>query len=124
MAKQKLEGSEENLDLFTSIAPDLKRRDERQLVDELYKKNWQQKTVDAFEARVGIAPSKGSDKQTLNYKNRLFEPSYDKDQQLLNELMNSPKYKIIYLKDNWSPDGAYKLFIIYAEIMDEKSTDK
>lgn len=124
MAKQKLEGSDEHMDLFTAVAPDLKRKDERSLVDELYKKNWQQKTVDAFEERTGIAPSKGTAKQTLNYKNRVFEPSFDKDQQLLNELMNSPKYKIIYLKDNWTPDGSYKLFIIYAEILEEKSTDK
>ena len=119
MAKKILEDSSESFEQFTSIAPDLKRRDERNLTDELYKKNWQTKTVDNFEKSMGIHPGEAG-KQKMLMKNRIFEPSYDKDQELLNELMNSPKFRIVYLKDNWTPDGSYKLFVIYGEILEDK----
>lgn len=119
MAKKTLEDSSDNFEQFSGVAPDLKRRDERNLIDELHKKNWQAKTVDNFEKSMGITPGP-PEKQKMLMKNRIFEPGYDKDQELLNELMNSPKYRIVYQKDNWSPDGSYKIFIIYGELLEDK----
>lgn len=124
--KTKLEVSEESFSQFTSIAPDLKRSSDRVLPDELNKKSWQTKVIDNFEQSIGI-PSGGrtpGSPPKMNYKNRLFEPTYDKDQNLLNELMNSPKYRIVYLKDNWTPDGSYKIFVIYGEIEEPATTIK
>lgn len=118
MSKKVLPDSDESFAQFTSIAPDLKRRDERNLTDELYKKNWQTKTLDSFEKSMGIQPTAA--KQKMLMKNRIFEPNYDKDQELLNELMNNPKFRIIYMKDNWTQDGSYKLFVIYGEILEDK----
>lgn len=123
MAKKKIE----NQDFLTfsgvgAARADIKAED-RNLAGELYKKNWQERTLDQFEKVQGIQPSTKA-KANLKYKSKLFAPEFDKDAGLLNELMNHPKFSIIYWKDNWTPDGNYKVFAIYAENLDWKDPEE
>lgn len=114
MAKNKLKPTDDYLafsssgDLRASIA-----REERNLANELYKRSSPEKTIDDFEKALGIARPKH--KANLQYKNRVFSPDDENDVTLLNELMNNPKYSILYWKDNWTVNGTYKVFAIYAE---------
>lgn len=123
MAKKVIQDSSETFEQFSSVAPDLKRKNERSLVDELYKKNWAVDAMDNYEKAVGITPPSGKVEEVI-YDNHLFNPTYDADKKLLNELMNSPKYKIIYMKDNWSPDGEYRVFVVYSKSGEPKKEIK
>lgn len=96
-------------------------KEDRNLGNELYKKNWQDQTIDTFEKALGIRPKQK--KVNLKYKTRVFSPDYEKDASLLNELMNHPKYGIIYWKDNWTVEGLYKAFVIYSENMDYENSE-
>lgn len=95
---------------------------DRNLGEELYKKNWQAQQIDAFEKNLGIRPKVA--KANLKYKSRVFSPDFEKDALLLTELMNHPKYTIMYWKDNWTVEGLYKVFAIYSENMDYKEADQ
>mgnify|MGYP000146141844 CR=1 FL=1 len=95
---------------------------DRNLGEELYKKNWQSQTIDSFEKNLGIKPKVS--KVNLKYKSRVFSPDFDKDAQLLTELMNDPKFTIMYWKDNWTVEGLYKVFAIYSENMDYKTPEQ
>lgn len=122
MAKKKFGG--EDFLTFSNVS-DIRsnlQSEDRNLAGELYKKNWQEKTIDNFEKTLGIAPKTAKPK--LSYKTRVFSPDYEKDAALLNELMNHPKYSIIYWKDNWTVEGLYKSFVIYSENLDYKEPDE
>ena len=123
MAKKKIE----NQDFLTFSSVGAARGDirpeERNLAGELYKKNWQEKTLDHFEKTLGIQPI-SKDKPNLKFKSRIFDPSYVKDSELLNELMNHPKFCITYWKDNWTSEGVYKVFAIYSENLDYKEPEE
>ena len=96
-------------------------KEDRNLASELYKKNWQTETIDQFEKVMGFVPK--TKKPNLKFKNRVFDLDYDKDTTLLGEIMNHPKYSIIYWKDNWTMEGKYKAFIIYSENLDYKTPE-
>ena len=119
MAKQKLSSKEDFL-TFSDLRESELPVEDRNLAGELYKKNWQATTIDSFEKSIGIVPKQ--QKLNLKYKSRVFSPDYDKDAELLNELMNHPKFTIIYWKDNWTVEGLYKVFAIYSENLDFKTT--
>jgi hypothetical protein len=119
MAKKKLVSTDHLT--FTQISAE-KNKDkptERNLAEELYRKSWQNEKVDAFEKQMGIAP--GSKKPKLQYQSKVLSPEVPTERELLNKLMNSPKYAIIYWKDNWTPQGEYRAFIIYSENLDYKA---
>ena len=115
MPKQRIQ-TEDFLPFSNVGIPDKGNKKERSLPDELHKKNWQTQTIDNFEKALGIAPTQK--KQKLKYKSRVFSPDYEGDTALLNELMNHPKYAVIYWKDTWTVDGLYKVFAIYSENLD------
>ena len=122
---QKLPESDDDFNTFSSVAPDLKRGEPRKIEEELYKKNWQKTAVDTFETRLGISvPGVKKDKKNVAIKNKTFQMEYDKDATLLNELMNSPKYRIVYWKDNWTMEGNYRIFCIYEDDLDYKPEKK
>jgi hypothetical protein len=122
MAKKKIE--KQDFLTFSNVS-DIRANipaQERNLGDELYKKNWQSQTIDSFEKSLGVRPK--ISKANLKYKSRIFSPDYDKDATLLNELMNHPKYSILYWKDNWTVEGLYKVFAIYSENLDYKEPEQ
>lgn len=111
MAKKKVR--EQTLGSFSSVSND-KKSAERNLGAELFNKNWQEEKIDAFEKGLGIDTSKKQDVQ-YKHKVKIFQPSADKDRDLLTELMNSPKHTITYWKDNWTALGEYLVFVVYTE---------
>ena len=117
--KKKLPNTEENFNTFTNTVPNLEKEPKRQLEDELFKKNWQKTVVDTFEKNLGL-PDKTTTqtKKNVLIKNKTFQLEFDKDQILLNELMNSPRYHIILWKDTWTMDGNYRIFAIYEDNLD------
>ncbi len=123
MAKKKLPNSDDNLASFKSVSPDLKRENNRSLVDELYKKNWQKTTIDNFEKSMGYGPKPASPESDVIFDNKLFEMEYDKDKKIFNELMNNPEYKIIFMKDSWTVDGKFRIFVIYSKKIKDKEKE-
>lgn len=95
---------------------------DRNLGEELYKKNWAEKTIDSFEKTLGVRPK--APKLNLEHKVKVFSLDFDKDVSLFNKLMNDPRYKIIYQKDNWTVEGLYKMAVIYTENLDYKSPEQ
>jgi hypothetical protein len=116
MSKQKIHT--EDFMTFSNVGiPDKgTNKKERNLSEELHKKNWQTQTIDNFEKALGVTPVQKKNK--LKYKTRVFSPDYEKDAALMNELMNHPKYAVVYWKDTWTVEGLYKAFVIYSENLD------
>jgi hypothetical protein len=114
MAKKKIDPP--SLQTFTSVS-DLKNtiKEERNLGQELFNKGWQQEKVDSFERSQGINTQASKAGVTYRSKTKMFNPEAIKDKELLDELLNSPKHKITYWKDNWTAMGEYRVFVIYTE---------
>lgn len=92
-------------------------KEERELSEELFNTHKPKAIIDNFEQTVGLKP-KTKKKKNVAYKNRQFNLEVDKDRDLLNTLMNSPKYRIVYFKDTWTALGLYRMFVIYEENLD------
>jgi hypothetical protein len=123
--KSKLKDTDEGLSAFQRVASDTKLGNQRQVEEELYKKSWQSAKIDDFEKKLGIPlPSNEPAKRNVLVKTKTFIMEFDKDQALLTELLNSPKYKIIYWKDTWTVDGNYRIFAIYEDNLDFKQPEK
>ncbi len=101
-------------------------KEERDLAGELLNRNFQKDTLDAFESK--LFPKPKVKKPTLKMHNKMLRMSYADSRDLLNELMNNPKYGIVYFKDNFGVDGEYYVFVVYSENLDIKdkkpSTDE
>jgi hypothetical protein len=97
--------------------------EERDLAAELYKKNWGAQKIDAYEKQVLGLPSPAAAKPKLRYASRMFTPEYVEDSKRFDDLMNNPKYGIIYFKDNWTIEGKYTIFVVYSENLNYKSPD-
>jgi len=125
MSKKKFENSEgEDFLPFTGVSSDQKNKRQRNLAQELYSKNWQDETITAFEKQQGFVV-KPAAKELVKHKVKVFSPENEKDKNLMIELMNSPNHKITYWKDNWTPSGEYRVFVIYSEIIPvDKEKDK
>lgn len=122
MAKKRL--PKDSFDTFAGISDDKAKPliPDRDLGAELHKKSYQQQQIDNFERQMGIAPPKP--KPNLTYKSRVFSPDYEKDNTLLTELMNNPKYTIIKWQDTWTVEGLFKVFCVYAENNDYKTPEE
>jgi hypothetical protein len=94
----------------------------RDLTSEFGKKNWQSAKIDEFERSLGISPPKAEPK--LRFKSRVFTPEFEDDKNLLEELLNHPKYKVIYWKDNWTVNGSYKTYVVYSENLEYKEPEE
>ena len=79
--------------------------------------------IDAFERSKGIKRPSRNPTPTLTFKNIILNPDQQKDQDMLNELMNNDKYTIIQWKDTWTMQGSYRVFIIYGAKEDNKPED-
>lgn len=115
MAKKKI--ATPSLEAFTKVS-NIKNssvKENRNIKEELFNKNWQADQVDSFERALGINTKAGESKVEYKHKVKIFQPSADKDRDLLTELMNSPKHKITYWKDNWTALGEYLIFVVYTE---------
>ena len=95
--------------------------EERDLEQELFGRKGLRDKVDALETELGIKPRQQKILKSRR-KNQTFVPSKDEDKELLDQLMNDEKFRIIVWKDTWTVQGDYKVFVIYEEyIADEDS---
>lgn len=103
---------------FEQNSDSSKRRNVR---NEVSNKSFDPETViDAFEQSRGIRKKpKAQDMSNYTFKNIILDPEQQKDQEMLNELMNNKKYMIISWKDTWTPQGTFRAFIIYGSKKDE-----
>jgi hypothetical protein len=69
--------------------------------------------IDAFEMAKGIKRRPRQEISDYTFKNIILDPEQQKDQDMLNELMNNKKYMIALWKDTWTPQGNFRVFIIY-----------
>jgi hypothetical protein len=77
--------------------------------------------IDAYEMSKGIKKRpKTQDMDEYVFKNIILDPEQQKDQDMLNELMNNKKYMITLWKDTWTPQGNFRVFIIYGSKKETK----
>ena len=124
MAKvKKLKSEESLLGMGVSDQPITKQKN-RDLRSELFpQKDYRKEILDNYEEKMGIRP-KETKKQNLVFKNKIFKLDYANDRDLLNTLMNSPKYTIVYTKDTFTATGEYVMFTVYSEDLDYKEPQK
>jgi hypothetical protein len=79
-------------------------------------------TIDAFEQAKGIIRKPKVDLSQYEYQNIVLDPEKENDGKLLNQLLNSDKYIITYFKDNWTPQGSYRVFVIYGKKKDQQES--
>jgi hypothetical protein len=93
----------------------LSSNSKRSIRDEVNNREFNPEVViDAFERAKGIKKkSKGSELAEYVFKNIILDPEQQKDQDMLNELMNNKRYMITLWKDTWTNQGNYRVFIIY-----------
>ncbi len=96
----------------------------RDLAAELYKKNWGAQKIDAYEKQVLGLPSPSTAKPKLKYASRMFTPEFVEDSKRFDDLMNNPKFGIIYFKDNWTIEGKYTIFVVYSENLNYKDPEE
>ena len=94
----------------------------RNVRNEVQNKSFDPETViDAYEVAKGIKKkARAHDMSSYVFKNIILDPEQQKDQDMLNELMNNKKYMIISWKDTWTPQGTFRVFIIYGSKKEEK----
>jgi hypothetical protein len=108
---------------FGSSAGDLatsaKKRNVR---SEITNKGFDPETViDAYEQAKGIKRRpRQADMSDYEFKNIILDPEQQKDQDMLNELMNNKKYMIALWKDTWTQQGSFRVFIVYGTKKEEK----
>ena len=72
------------------------------------------KVIDAFEYAKGIKKKPAATEMAdYEFKNIVLDPEQQRDQDMLNELMNNKKYMITLWKDTWTNQGNFRVFIIY-----------
>jgi hypothetical protein len=77
--------------------------------------------IDAYEIAKGIKKRpKATDVSEYTFKNIILDPEQQKDQDMLNELMNNEKYMIAMWKDTWTNQGNFRVFIIYGSKKEKK----
>lgn len=103
---------------FGASAPDLySSSKKRNIRNEVSNKGLDPEAViDAFETAKGIKKRpKATDTTDYTFKNIILDPEQQRDQDMLNELMNNKKYMIALWKDTWTPQGNFRVFIIYGQ---------
>jgi hypothetical protein len=115
MAYTNTEKATEHFDFGTASSdfrPQPKRSIQRELKGEILD---QQKTVDAFEQAKGWAKKPKMDLSIYEFHNIVLDPEKQHDGEMLSRLLNDDKYVISYYKDNWTPQGSYRVFVIYGK---------
>jgi hypothetical protein len=81
--------------------------------------------IDAFETFKGIKKRPKSPALTeYTFKNIILDPEQQRDQEMLNELMNNKRYLIALWKDTWTPQGNFRVFLIYGSKKEETKNEK
>ena len=110
---------------FGASAPDLQSSGNRKrnIRNEVSNKGLDPEAViDAFEMAKGIKKRpKNADTTDYTFKNIILDPEQQRDQDMLNELMNNKKYMIALWKDTWTPQGNFRVFIIYGQKKEQES---
>lgn len=116
MAKPKTK-RDSNFTFSTTVAKMAKPRDLSSEISGNFRT--QEEVVDIIEKQAGIKPASTRAVPTVS-KSKLLEPHLPADARQLELLLNSPKHKITYWKDNWSKTGVYQVFVIYTEQVEEE----
>jgi hypothetical protein len=100
---------------FGVSSSDLSASSKRNIKNEVSNKAFDpEKIIDAFEQAKGIKKRASKDEMAdYVFKNIILDPEQQKDQDMLNELMNNKKYLITLWKDTWTTQGSFRVFIIY-----------
>lgn len=112
----------EHFDFGSSAADLLATAGARNVRNEVTNKGFDPEAViDAFEASKGIKKRpRAQDMSAFTFKNIILDPEQQRDQDMLNELMNNKKYMITLWKDTWTTQGSFRVFIIYGTKEEEK----
>lgn len=114
----------EHFDFGASAADLLTSSNKRNVRNEVTNKGFDPEAViDAFETAKGIKKRpKAGDMSEFTFKNIILDPEQQRDQDMLNELMNNKKYMITLWKDTWTTQGSFRVFIIYGTKKEEEPT--
>ena len=111
----------EHFDFGSSISDFEVSSKKRNIKNEVTNKGFDPEAIiDAYEMAKGIKRKKSEDSADFNFKNIILDPEQQKDQDMLNELMNNKKYQIIFWKDTWTPQGNFRVFVIYGTKKDKE----
>jgi hypothetical protein len=105
----------EHFDFGVSASELSSSNKKRNIKNEVTNKGFDPETIiDAYEISKGIKKRpKSDDMSDYSFKNIILDPEQQKDQDMLNELMNNKKYLIALWKDTWTNQGNFRVFIIY-----------
>lgn len=112
-----MDSNNSNIDSFGTVYTDKTIRRERNVRSEVMNKDFDPTAViDAYEQARGIR-KKGNklDTDEFEFKSIVLDPEQPKDNDMLSLLMNDSKYIITLYKDNWTPQGTYRVFVIYGK---------
>lgn len=100
---------------FGSSVHDLKTSAKRNIRNEVTNKDSfdPEQVIDAFERAKGIKKPQRNNLADYKFRNIILDPEQTRDQQMLNELLNNKKYMITLWKDTWTPQGNFRVFVIY-----------
>jgi hypothetical protein len=79
-----------------------------------------EREIDAFELSRGIIRKPKTNLSEYAFNNIILDPEEQRDNEMLSKLLNDEKYLITYYKDNWTPQGTYRVFIIYGTKKEKK----
>lgn len=90
------------------------KNDDRDLEKELFGSKPVVDVINALEEGMGLKPSKSKMAKPV-IKHHLLSPSRDDDAELFNKLLNADNIEFIKYDTTWTPQGDYRLFVIYRE---------
>jgi hypothetical protein len=117
MDSSELNRTTEHFDFGSSAGDFLVSSSKRNVRSEVSNKDFDPEAViDAFEMAKGIKRrSRESVEPEQTFKNIILDPEQQRDQDMLNELLNNKKYTIIQWKDTWTNQGTFRVFVIYSQ---------
>ena len=96
-----------------SSSRDGKRNVRNEITNKSFEPN---EVIDAFESAKGIKKRSATpDTSNYTFKNIILDPEQQRDQDMLNELMNNKKYMIVFWKDTWTNLGNFRVFVVYGQ---------
>lgn len=115
----------EHFDFGSSVSDVLNSDKKRNVRNEISNKFDPEVVIDAFEHAKGIKRKpKAAEMLDYNFKNIILDPEQQRDQDMLNELMNNKKYMIALWKDTWTAQGNFRVFIIYGQKKEAKENSE
>lgn len=114
----------EHFDFGSSVAGVLNTDKKRNVRNEVSNKFDPEVVIDAFEQAKGIKRRpKVAEMIDYSFKNIILDPEQQRDQDMLNELMNNKKYMIALWKDTWTAQGNFRVFVIYGQKKEPNKED-